>query len=81
MLRQRRYPAILASVLFSVLCASPASAQFVIKDDATGGDCQGKLKAQWNVQSRTCTLAANLQGTSAADRPRAVNARVTGGAS
>ncbi len=54
---------ILVAVLAAGLFPAAASAQFVLRNNNTGGDCQGIMQAAWNAQTRTCTLRIPLFGT------------------
>lgn len=64
-LLRRRSPFLCSLYLLAllVLLAPPAAAQRVIRDDATGGDCQSGGSGDWDAGAKRCTLRADLQGT------------------
>ena len=55
----------IVALLLIGLTALPAAAQFVLRDDLTGGDCApaGGGIGRWDAAKKSCTLTANLQGT------------------
>lgn len=56
----RRLLAVLALLAFA---ASSASAQYILRDDATGGDCVPGGIGAWSPATKSCKLIVDVQGT------------------
>ncbi len=51
------------STQHSVWIQTLESNTYFIRDDATGGDCEGKSIGIWNLSTKTCTLTTDLTET------------------
>jgi parallel beta-helix repeat protein len=53
----------LLTLVAAGLAVAPAAAQFVLKNDMTGGDCETSGFGVWKPSTKTCELVADVQGT------------------
>lgn len=61
---RRARTAVTASLFLAlVFGADPAAAQYVLRDDPTGGDCEPGGIGAWSPAEKRCRLTADLQGT------------------